>query len=49
LADTRALKPISQEWHDDRPAAGQELETAFERWGQYKGLAFCFGDWKYKG
>jgi len=25
------------------------VEKRFEKWGEYKGLAFWFWDWKYNG
>ncbi len=47
--DTYALKMVSHEWHRGRPITAKEVEKAFKRWGEYKGLAFWFWDWKYDG
>ncbi len=47
--DTYALKMVSHEWHRGRPVTPKQVERAFKRWGEYKGLAFWFWDWKYNG
>jgi 3-methyladenine DNA glycosylase/8-oxoguanine DNA glycosylase len=47
--DTWALKLVSHEWYDGEPVTPKEVEQAFEKWGEYKGLAFWFWEWKYKG
>jgi 3-methyladenine DNA glycosylase/8-oxoguanine DNA glycosylase len=47
--DTYALKMVSHEWHRGRPITPKEVEKAFVKWGEYKGLAFWFWDWKYDG
>lgn len=47
--DTYALKMVSHEWHRGRPVTSKQVERAFDRWGEYKGLAFWFWDWKYNG
>ncbi len=47
--DTYALKMVSHEWHRGRPVTAREVEKAFLKWGEYKGLAFWFWDWKYNG
>ncbi len=47
--DTWALKLVSHEWYEGKPITAKEVEKAFEKWGEYKGLAFCFWDWKYSG
>ena len=47
--DSWALKLVSHEWYDGQPVTAKEVEKAFESWGEYKGLAFWFWDWKYKG
>lgn len=47
--DTWALKMVSHEWHDGQPVGPAEVEAAFAHWGQWKGLAYWFWDWKYKG
>jgi len=45
--DSWALKMVSHEWHDGEPVGRAEVETAFERWGEWKGLAYWFWDWSY--
>jgi 3-methyladenine DNA glycosylase/8-oxoguanine DNA glycosylase len=47
--DSWALKVVSQEWHGGEPVGRAEVETAFEGWGQWKGLAYWFWDWSYFG
>src|SRR6266508_2422405 len=47
--DTWALKLVSHEWYEGKPITAKEVEKAFEKWGEYKGLAFWFWDWKYQG
>ncbi len=47
--DTYALKMVSHEWHRGRPVTPKQVEKAFSKWGEYKGLAFWFWDWKYDG
>jgi 3-methyladenine DNA glycosylase/8-oxoguanine DNA glycosylase len=43
--DSWAMKLVSQEWHGGQPAGPAEVEAAFERWGEWKGLAYWFWDW----
>ena len=47
--DSWALKLVSKEWYDGKPVTPKEVEKHFESWGEFKGLAFWFWDWKYKG
>lgn len=47
--DSWALKLVSYEWHEGQPVTPKEVEQRFEHWGEFKGLAFWFWDWKYKG
>lgn len=47
--DSWALKLVSHEWYRGKPISGKEVEKRFEEWGEFKGLAFWFWDWKYKG
>lgn len=47
--DSWALKLVSHEWYDDKPVTPKEVEKHFDHWGEFKGLAFWFWDWKYKG
>jgi 3-methyladenine DNA glycosylase/8-oxoguanine DNA glycosylase len=44
--DSWALKMVSHEWYDDQPVGKAEVESAFEHWGEWKGLAYWFWDWK---
>lgn len=46
--DSWALKLVSHEWYDGKPVTPKEVERHFESWGEFKGLAFWFWDWKYK-
>jgi 3-methyladenine DNA glycosylase/8-oxoguanine DNA glycosylase len=43
--DSWAMKMVSQEWHGGRPVGPAEVEAAFERWGEWKGLAYWCWDW----
>lgn len=45
--DSSALRVVSYEWYKGRPVTAKEVEKRFEKWGEYKGLAFWFWDWKY--
>jgi 3-methyladenine DNA glycosylase/8-oxoguanine DNA glycosylase len=45
--DSWALKLVSHEWYNGKPISAKEVEKHFEKWGEYKGLAFWFWDWKY--
>jgi 3-methyladenine DNA glycosylase/8-oxoguanine DNA glycosylase len=47
--DSWALKMVSHEWHDGRPVGQAEVEEAFARWGAWKGLAYWFWNWSYRG
>jgi 3-methyladenine DNA glycosylase/8-oxoguanine DNA glycosylase len=47
--DSWALKIVSHEWHGGTPIGPAEVEAAFERWGEWKGLAFWFWSWSYQG
>ncbi|NJC97554.1 MAG: hypothetical protein C3F07_15335 [Anaerolineales bacterium] len=47
--DSWALKLVSHEWYRGKPVTSKEVEKRFEKWGEYKGLAFWFWDWKYNG
>jgi len=44
--DSWAIKMVSQEWHDGQPVTSADVERAFERWGQWKALAYNFWDWE---
>jgi 3-methyladenine DNA glycosylase/8-oxoguanine DNA glycosylase len=43
--DSWALKSVSNEWYDGQPVGKAEVEAAFERWGEWRGLAYWFWDW----
>jgi len=45
--DSWALKLVSHEWYKGKPITAKEVEKRFEKWGEFKGLAFWFWDWKY--
>ena len=47
--DSWALMLVSHEWHKGKPVTGREVEKRFQKWGEYKELAFWFWDWKYNG
>jgi len=47
--DSWALKLVSHEWYSGEPVTPAQVEAAFEAWGEWKGLAFWFWDWVYKG
>lgn len=47
--DSWALKLVSHEWYDANPVTPKDVEKHFEKWGEFKGLAYWFWDWKYKG
>ncbi len=46
--DSWALKMVSNEWFSGEPIGKAEVESAFERWGEWKGLAYWFWDWSTK-
>jgi 3-methyladenine DNA glycosylase/8-oxoguanine DNA glycosylase len=47
--DSYALKMVSQEWYGGEPIGAKEVEKRFEKWGEFKGIAFWFWDWKQDG
>jgi len=47
--DSWALKLVSHEWYAGEPVTPKQVEEHFEKWGKFKGLAYWFWDWKYKG
>jgi 3-methyladenine DNA glycosylase/8-oxoguanine DNA glycosylase len=47
--DSYALKMVSHEWYDGKPITAKEVEQRFEKWGEFKGIAFWFWDWSYNG
>ena len=44
--DSYALKMVSNEWYRGEAITAKEVEKRFEKWGEFKGLAFWFWDWK---
>jgi len=47
--DSWALKMVSHEWYRGRPVTVKQVEKRFAKWGEFKGLAYWFWDWKYNG
>jgi len=45
--DSWALKIVSNEWYNDEPIGPAEVQSQFEKWGKWKGLAYWFWDWSY--
>ena len=45
--DSWALKMVSQEWHDGQTVTPAQVQAAFEKWGEWKGLVYWFWDWAY--
>jgi 3-methyladenine DNA glycosylase/8-oxoguanine DNA glycosylase len=43
--DSWAKIAVSREWHSGEPVGAAEVEAAFARWGEWKGLAYWFWDW----
>jgi len=43
--DSWALKMVSQEFYSGVPVGRKEVESSFERWGEWQGLAFWLWDW----
>lgn len=47
--DSWALKLVSHEWYEGNPITPKDVEKHFERWGEFKGIAFWFWEWNDKG
>jgi 3-methyladenine DNA glycosylase/8-oxoguanine DNA glycosylase len=45
--DSYALMMVSHEWYRGKPVTAKHVEKRFAKWGEFKGLAFWFWDWKY--
>jgi 3-methyladenine DNA glycosylase/8-oxoguanine DNA glycosylase len=45
--DSWAYKIVSHEWYQGVPVGQAEVEAAFEKWGEWKGLAYWLWDWSY--
>ncbi len=43
--DSWARRMVSEEWYEGEPVGKREVLHAFEKWGQWKGLAYWFWDW----
>jgi 3-methyladenine DNA glycosylase/8-oxoguanine DNA glycosylase len=43
--DSYALSVVSREWYAGKPVTAKEVEKRFEKWGEFKGIAFWFWDW----
>lgn len=46
--DSSAVKRVSSEWYGGQHVTKLQVETAFEQWKEWKGLAYWFWDWSYK-
>ena len=46
--DSWALKVVSNEWYRGKPVTPKQVKKRFEKWGEYKGLAYWFWDWDLK-
>ena len=44
--DSYAMKMVSLEWYKGKPVTSRQVEKRFAKWGEFKGLAFWFWDWK---
>lgn len=47
--DSWALKLVSHEWYDGEAVTPEQVEERFEGWDEFKGLAYWFWEWEYKG
>lgn len=45
--DSSSLTVVSHEWYRGKSVTAKQVEKRFEKWGEFKGLAFWFWDWKY--
>jgi 3-methyladenine DNA glycosylase/8-oxoguanine DNA glycosylase len=45
--DSWAIKMVSHEWFGGEPITNLEVEQAFEKWGEWKGLAYWLWDWSH--
>lgn len=43
--DSWALKMVSLEWHNGAKVKPADVDKAFSRWGNFKGLAYWLWDW----
>lgn len=47
--DSWALTMVSREWHAGASIGPAEVEAAFARWGEWRGLVYWFWDWDNAG
>ena len=47
--DSWAMNQVSQEWYGGQPVGPKEVEAAFERWEEWKGLVYWWWDWDQSG
>jgi 3-methyladenine DNA glycosylase/8-oxoguanine DNA glycosylase len=47
--DSYALAVVSREWYAGKPVTAKEIEKRFEKWREFKGIAFWFWDWTDNG
>jgi len=45
--DSWALKMVSHEWYGGEAVGHAEVEAIFDRWGEFRGLAYWFWNWSY--
>ena len=43
--DSWAMNQVSREWYGGQPVGEKQVNAAFERWGEWKGLAFWCWEW----
>jgi 3-methyladenine DNA glycosylase/8-oxoguanine DNA glycosylase len=46
--DSWALNQVSNEWFDSQPIQPTDVEKAFERWGEWRGLVYWFWNWQHQ-
>ncbi|MBN1955238.1 MAG: DNA-3-methyladenine glycosylase 2 family protein [Anaerolineae bacterium] len=44
--DSWARKLVAREWYGGQPVGQAEIEAVFERWREWKGLAYWFWNWE---
>jgi 3-methyladenine DNA glycosylase/8-oxoguanine DNA glycosylase len=45
--DSYALSMVPREWYGGKRITPKEVEKRFEKWGELKGLAYWFWEWKH--
>jgi 3-methyladenine DNA glycosylase/8-oxoguanine DNA glycosylase len=43
--DSWAIKMVSHEWYGGGPVTPSQVESAFEKWGDWRGLAYWLWEW----